>query len=77
MTSGSRSKSVCFRAQMVTPTRLDQYTIFHTDRYELDLFGIMEEAGPGLSYWYPRGDILREQIIALADIGAGKERMWH
>jgi threonyl-tRNA synthetase len=30
---------------------------------ELDLFGIMEEAGPGLSYWFPRGDILREQII--------------
>ncbi len=30
---------------------------------ELDLFGIMDEAGPGLSYWYPRGDILREQII--------------
>ena len=30
---------------------------------ELDLFGIMEEAGPGLSFWFPRGDILREQII--------------
>jgi len=30
---------------------------------ELDLFGIMEEAGPGLSYWFPRGDILREEII--------------
>jgi threonyl-tRNA synthetase len=30
---------------------------------ELDLFGIMEEAGPGLSYWFPRGDLLREQII--------------
>jgi len=30
---------------------------------ELDLFGIQEEAGPGLSYWYPRGDILREQVI--------------
>jgi len=30
---------------------------------ELDLFGIMEDAGPGLSYWFPRGDILREQII--------------
>ena len=30
---------------------------------ELDLFGIMDEAGPGLSYWFPRGDILREQII--------------
>ncbi len=30
---------------------------------ELDLFGIMEEAGPGLSYWFPRGDILREQVI--------------
>ncbi len=30
---------------------------------ELDLFGIMEDAGPGLSFWYPRGDILREQII--------------
>jgi len=29
---------------------------------ELDLFGIMDEAGPGLSYWFPRGDILREQI---------------
>jgi len=29
---------------------------------ELDLFGIMEDAGPGLSYWFPRGDILREQI---------------
>ncbi len=30
---------------------------------ELDLFGIMDEAGPGLSFWFPRGDILREQII--------------
>jgi threonyl-tRNA synthetase len=30
---------------------------------ELDLFGIMDEAGPGLSYWFPRGDLLREQII--------------
>ncbi|HOX26322.1 MAG TPA: threonine--tRNA ligase [Candidatus Krumholzibacteria bacterium] len=30
---------------------------------ELDLFGIFDEAGPGLSYWYPRGDVLREQII--------------
>ncbi|RKZ13116.1 threonine--tRNA ligase, partial [bacterium] len=30
---------------------------------ELDLFGSMEEAGPGLSYWFPRGDILREQIV--------------
>ena len=30
---------------------------------ELDLFGIMEEAGPGLSYWFPRGDLLRDQII--------------
>jgi threonyl-tRNA synthetase len=30
---------------------------------ELDLFGVMDEAGPGLSYWFPRGDILREQII--------------
>ena len=29
---------------------------------ELDLFGVMEEAGPGLSYWFPRGDLLREQI---------------
>ncbi len=31
---------------------------------ELDLFGIMDEAGAGLSYWYPRGDILRDEIIA-------------
>ncbi len=31
---------------------------------ELDLFGIMEEAGPGLSFWFPRGDLLREQIIS-------------
>ncbi len=30
---------------------------------ELDLFGIMDEAGPGLSFWFPRGDLLREQII--------------
>ncbi len=30
---------------------------------ELDLFGITEEAGPGLSLWYPRGDLLREQVI--------------
>lgn len=30
---------------------------------ELDLFGIMDEAGPGLSFWYPRGDILRTQVI--------------
>ena len=29
---------------------------------ELDLFGVMEEAGPGLSYWFPRGDVLREEI---------------
>jgi len=29
---------------------------------ELDLFGIMEEAGPGLSFWYPRGDVLRTQV---------------
>jgi threonyl-tRNA synthetase len=32
---------------------------------ELDLYGIMEEAGPGLSFWYPRGDVLREEIIGL------------
>jgi len=31
---------------------------------ELDLFGIMDEAGPGLSFWYPRGDVIREEIIA-------------
>jgi threonyl-tRNA synthetase len=31
---------------------------------ELDLFGIMDQAGPGLSYWFPRGDILRDQIIS-------------
>ncbi len=30
---------------------------------ELDLFGIQEDAGPGLSFWYPRGDILREQVV--------------
>jgi threonyl-tRNA synthetase len=30
---------------------------------ELDLFGIQEEAGAGLSFWYPRGDLLREQIM--------------
>ncbi|MCP4145096.1 MAG: threonine--tRNA ligase [bacterium] len=30
---------------------------------ELDLYGIMDEAGPGLSFWFPRGDILRDQII--------------
>jgi len=30
---------------------------------ELDLFGIMDEAGPGLTFWFPRGDILREQIV--------------
>ncbi len=30
---------------------------------ELDLFGITEEAGPGLSLWFPRGDLLREQVI--------------
>ena len=30
---------------------------------ELDLFGIIDEAGPGLSYWYPRGDILREEVM--------------
>jgi threonyl-tRNA synthetase len=29
---------------------------------QLDLFAIMDEAGPGLSYWFPRGDILREEI---------------
>jgi threonyl-tRNA synthetase len=31
---------------------------------ELDLFGIMEEAGPGLSYWFPRGEILREEVMS-------------
>ncbi len=31
---------------------------------ELDLFGVMDEAGPGLSFWYPRGDVLREEVIA-------------
>ncbi len=31
---------------------------------ELDLFSIMEEAGPGLSFWHPRGDILREQVMS-------------
>ncbi len=31
---------------------------------ELDLYGIMDEAGPGLSFWFPRGDILRDEIIA-------------
>lgn len=30
---------------------------------ELDLFGIMEDAGPGLSFWFPRGDILRTQLL--------------
>ena len=30
---------------------------------ELDLFGIMDEAGPGLSYWFPRGDVLRSQVV--------------
>ncbi len=29
---------------------------------ELDLFGFFDEAGPGLSFWYPRGDILRSQV---------------
>lgn len=29
---------------------------------ELDLYGIMEEAGPGLSFWFPRGDVLRTQV---------------
>jgi threonyl-tRNA synthetase len=31
---------------------------------ELDLFALMDEAGPGLSYWFPRGDIIRQQIIS-------------
>ena len=31
---------------------------------ELDLFGSMDAAGPGLSFWFPRGDVLREEIIA-------------
>jgi len=31
---------------------------------ELDLFGIFEEAGAGLSYWFPRGDLLREEVIS-------------
>ena len=31
---------------------------------ELDLFGIMDEAGPGLSFWFPNGDILRDEIIS-------------
>jgi len=29
---------------------------------DLDLYGIMDEAGPGLSFWFPRGDILRTQV---------------
>jgi threonyl-tRNA synthetase len=29
---------------------------------ELDLFGVSDEAGPGLTFWYPRGDILRREI---------------
>lgn len=29
---------------------------------ELDLFGIMDDAGPGLSFWFPRGDVLRTQV---------------
>jgi len=31
---------------------------------ELDLFGIMDEAGAGLSFWFPKGDVLRDEIIA-------------
>ncbi len=30
---------------------------------ELDLFGIIPEAGPGLSFWFPRGDIIRDEVI--------------
>ncbi len=30
---------------------------------ELDLFGIMDEAGAGLSFWYPNGDVIRDEII--------------
>lgn len=30
---------------------------------ELDLFGIMDEAGAGLSFWFPRGDVIRDEII--------------
>ncbi|MCP4292734.1 MAG: threonine--tRNA ligase, partial [bacterium] len=30
---------------------------------ELDLFGTAEDAGPGLSLWFPRGDLLRESVI--------------
>jgi threonyl-tRNA synthetase len=30
---------------------------------DLDLFGVMPEAGPGLSYWFPRGDIIRDEIM--------------
>ncbi|HPF34997.1 MAG TPA: threonine--tRNA ligase [Candidatus Krumholzibacteria bacterium] len=30
---------------------------------ELDLFGIMDEAGPGLSFWFPKGDVIRDEII--------------
>ncbi len=31
---------------------------------ELDLFGIMDEAGAGLSFWYPKGDVIRDEIIS-------------
>ncbi len=31
---------------------------------ELDLFGFHDEAGAGLSFWYPRGDVLRSQVTA-------------
>jgi len=30
---------------------------------ELDLFGVMDEAGPGLSFWFPRGDVLRGRVV--------------
>jgi len=30
---------------------------------ELDLFGIMDEAGAGPSFWFPRGDVIRDEII--------------
>jgi threonyl-tRNA synthetase len=31
---------------------------------ELDLYGIMDEAGPGLSFWFPRGDVLKDEMIS-------------
>jgi len=50
-------------AHGVVDPRHGHRAFLHKLGQELDLFSISEEAGPGLSFWHPRGDILREEIM--------------